>query len=59
MREKIKLPLSTVKSHIIYDIIVFSSVKEVMFLGRVRNLKFATYLKFATRENTNKINELW
>ena len=26
---------------------------------RVRNLKFATYLKFATGENTNKINELW
>ena len=25
---------------------------------RVRNLKFATYLKFATCENTNKINEL-
>ena len=25
----------------------------------VRNLKFATYLKFATCENTNKINELW
>ena len=26
---------------------------------RVRNLKFATYLKFATCENTDKINELW
>ena len=26
---------------------------------RVRNLKFATYLKFATCENTNKIHELW
>ena len=26
--------------------------------GRVRNLKFGTYLKFATCENTNKINEL-
>ena len=26
---------------------------------RVRNLKFATYLKFATCENTNKINEFW
>ena len=25
--------------------------------GRVRNLKFATYLKFATCGNTNKINE--
>ena len=24
--------------------------------ARVRNLKFATYLKFATCENTNKIN---
>ena len=29
------------------------------FYIRVRNLKFATYLKFATCENTNKINELW
>ena len=29
------------------------------FISRVRNLKFATYLKFATCENTNKINELW
>ena len=27
--------------------------------GRVRNLKFAIYLKFATCENTNTINELW
>ena len=27
--------------------------------SRVRNLKFVTYLKFATGENTNKINELW
>ena len=27
--------------------------------GIVRNLKFATYLKFATCENTNKVNELW
>ena len=26
---------------------------------RVRNLKFATYLKFTTCENTNKIYELW
>ena len=26
---------------------------------RVRNLKFATYLRFATCENTNKINEFW
>ena len=26
---------------------------------RVKNLKFATYLKFATCENTTKINELW
>ena len=25
---------------------------------RVRNVKFATYLKFATCGNTNKINEL-
>ena len=29
-------------------------VEEVI---RVRNLKFATYLKFATCGNTNKINE--
>ena len=29
------------------------------FIVRVRNLKFATYLKFAICENTNKINELW
>ena len=28
-------------------------------ISRVRNLKFATYLKFTTGENTNKINELW
>ena len=28
-------------------------------LHRVRNLKFAIYLKFATCENTDKINELW
>ena len=28
-------------------------------VSRVRNLKFATYLKFATCDNTNKINELW
>ena len=27
--------------------------------NRVRNLKFATYLKFATCKNTNKIYELW
>ena len=26
--------------------------------SRVRNLKFATYLKFAASKNTNKINEL-
>ena len=31
----------------------------VLFInGRVRNVKFATYLKFATFRNTNKINEL-
>ena len=30
-----------------------------LIISRVRNLKFATYLKFATCENTNKINELW
>ena len=36
-------------------------LQEINFekLGRVRNLKFSTYLKFATGENTNKINELW
>ena len=28
------------------------------FFCRVRNLKFATYLKFATCQNTNKINEI-
>ena len=32
---------------------------KVLPIYRVRNLKFATYLKFATCENTNKINELW
>ena len=43
----------------------FNATKEVKALCkssdvcRVRNLKFATYLKFATCENTNKINELW
>ena len=31
----------------------------VVKIARVRNLKFARYLKFATCENTNKINELW
>ena len=31
---------------------------ERCFTIRVRNLKFATYLKFATCENTSKINEL-
>ena len=29
------------------------------YVCRVRNLKFGTYLKFATCENNNKINELW
>ena len=28
-------------------------------INRVRNLKFATCLKFAPCENTNKINEFW
>ena len=37
--------------------VVFISVKFISVI--VRNLKFATYLKFATCENTNKINELW
>ena len=31
----------------------------ILLCCRVRNLKFATYLKFATCENTYKINELW
>ena len=35
------------------------SQRGYVFGVRVRNLKFATYLKFATCENTNKINELW
>ena len=30
-----------------------------LLVCRVKNLKFATYLKFPTCENTNKINELW
>ena len=49
---------------------VLSQIKELVdkvdkiytlrsLVSRVRNLKFATYLKFATCENTNKINELW
>ena len=47
----------------IYELKIFAFEREnvgkraVMY--RVRNLKFATYLKFATCENTNKINELW
>ena len=32
---------------------------DEVILIRVRNLKFAIYLKFATRGNTNKVNELW
>ena len=28
------------------------------YICRVRNLKFATYLKFATCGNTNKLNKL-
>ena len=36
-------------------IIIFLNIIYI----RIRNLKFATYLKFATCENTNKINELW
>ena len=35
------------------------SLQHILKLIRVRNLKFATYLKFATCENTDKINELW
>ena len=39
---------------------LLSEVEQTFrFMYRVRNLKFATYLKFATCENTNKINELW
>ena len=37
----------------------FSLIVLSLLTCRVRNLKFATYLKFATCENTNKINELW
>ena len=37
-----------------------SEIEVILNLSsRVRNLKFTTYLKFATCENTNKINELW
>ena len=39
------------------EIIQLMHCKQI--IGRVINLKFATYLKFATCENTNKINELW
>ena len=38
---------------------MFALEAEAVVKYRVRNLKFATYLKFATCENTNKINELW
>ena len=38
---------------------LFFNRLEIGTTIRVRNLKFATYLKFATCENTNKINELW
>ena len=41
-----------VAKYILYDF----TVSQV--ICRVRNLKFATYLKFATCEYTNKINEL-
>ena len=37
----------------------YFSLVSLIQVCRVRNLKFATYLKFATCENTNKINELW
>ena len=33
-------------------------ILQLVVSYRVRNLKFARYLKFATCENTNKINEL-
>ena len=43
------------------SLVVFTLVSPLpkSHLYRVRNLKFATYLKFATCQNTNKINELW
>ena len=42
---------------LLFSIIRLESVIKIEI--RVRNLKFATYLKFTTCENTNKINELW
>ena len=60
--------------HIAQELLVVASLStkwdsiEMKYLGgsgtfpssdRVRNLKFATYLKFTTCENTNKLNELW
>ena len=47
------------RSHII--LLLHTSTKSMSLdeIIRVRNLKFATYLKFATCENTNEINELW
>ena len=37
----------------------YTVCEQQLFKLRVRNVKFATYLKFTTCENTNKINELW
>ena len=48
------LPLCHCGPHIWYG-----HIGGIPFMCRVRNLKFATYLKFATCENTNKMNELW
>ena len=39
--------------------VYFENCQLALKRYRVRNLKFATYLKFATCENTNNINELW
>ena len=56
-----KLNLVYIFFFIFFRIHSISEVKTQHYLKlfRVRNLKFATHLKFATCENTNKINELW
>ena len=47
------------KTEIFINKIFIKYMLKSSFTHRVRNVKFATYLKFATCENTNKINELW
>ena len=54
---------SFVNDNIYSIVIVFKLIKVLIMLHLpciciVRNLKFATYLEFATSGNTNKINEL-